>query len=83
VCGNKQQRGRESTTFVISLTKSPTVVTDRGLTTQEGTALLISESDAATSALAVNAISRLEDPNQGQDGKGEGGPVDEAVEVWG
>jgi len=31
----------------------------------------------ATSALAVKAVSRLEDPNEGQDGKDEGGPVDE------
>ena len=69
--------------MLISLTGSPTVVTDGGLTGQEGTALLVGESDAATSALAVKAISRLEDPDKGQDGKGEGGPVDEAMGVCG
>jgi len=50
-------------------------------TTQEGAAFLVGESDGATSALAVNTISRLEDPNQGQYGEGEGGPVDEAAQI--
>jgi len=31
----------------------------------------------ATRGLEVNAISRLKDPDEGQDGEGEGGPVDE------
>jgi len=46
-----------------------------------GAAFLVGESDGATSALAVNAISRLEDPDQGQYGEGEGGPVDEATQI--
>jgi len=82
VCKDKRRRGRLQG-LLISLTGSPTVVTDRGLTGQEGTALLVSESDAAAGVLAIQAISRLEDPDKGQDGKGEGRPVDEAVEVWG
>jgi len=75
VCRDKR-RGRVQGSL-ISLTRSPTVVADRGLTRQEGTALLVRESNAAASALAVKAIRCLEDPNEGQDGKGEGGPVDE------
>ena len=51
------------------------------LTTQERTALLVGEGDGATSALAVNTISRLEDPYEGQYGEGEGGPVDESAQV--
>ena len=79
-----RQTTRESTTFAIFVDGiTPTVVVDRGLASQEGTALLVGEADAATSALAVKAISRLHDPNEGQDGKGEGGPVDEAAEVRG
>lgn len=45
--------------------------------TQEGTTLLIGERETATSVLAVNAVRRLEDPNEGEDGKGEGGPMNE------
>lgn len=33
----------------------------------------------ASSALTVYAIRGLEDPNEGQDGEGEGGPVNEAA----
>ena len=65
------------------LTRSPTIVAGRKLTTQEGAALLVGESDTAIGALDINAISRLENPNEGQDGEGEGGPVDEAAEVQG
>jgi len=59
------------------LTRSPTAIADRELTPQEGTALLVGERDVTTGALAVKAISRLENPNEGQDGEDEGGPVDE------
>lgn len=51
------------------------------LTTQEGIALLVGESDTVTGALAVNAISGLENPGEGQNGEGEGGPMDEATKV--
>ena len=51
------------------------------LTTQERTALLVGEGDGATSALAVNTISHLADLCEGQYGEGEGGPVDESVQV--
>jgi len=47
-------------------------------TTQEGTALLIGKGDTVTGALAVETISGLEDPNEGQDGEDESRPVDEA-----
>ena len=51
------------------------------LTTQEGTTLFVGESDGATSALAVDAIGSLEDPDEGQYGEGERGPVDEAADI--
>jgi len=46
---------------------------------QEGTALFVGESDAAAGAFAVKAIGGLENPNEGQDGEGESGPVNEAA----
>jgi len=55
----------------------PAVVINDQSTTQKGTAFLVSESDATTSALEIDAICRLEDPNEGQDREGEGGPVNE------
>ena len=60
----------------------PTVV-DRELTAQEGTALLVGESDVAAVVLAVKAISRLKDPNERQDGEGESGPVNETTMIRG
>jgi len=51
--------------------------------TQEGTALLVGESDAVTGVFDVKTISGLENPNEGQDGEGESGPVNEAANVWG
>jgi hypothetical protein len=35
----------------------------------------------ASGALTVHAIRRLKDPNEGKDGEGEGGPVNEAAEI--
>ena len=51
--------------------------------TQEGTAFLVGESDPVTGVLAVGTIGSLENPNEGQDGEGESGPVNEAANVWG
>ena len=72
----------ESTTFIMFVVRG---IVDRpfALTTQEGIALFIGESDTVTGALAVNAISGLENPGEGQNGEGEGGPMDEATKVWG
>lgn len=50
-------------------------------TTQEGTTLLVGQNDVATDALTVHAIRGLEDPNDGHDGEGESGPVDEAARI--
>ena len=63
--------------------RSSVVVTDGQSVAQERTALLVGESDTATGALAVNTIGGLENPNEGQDGEGESGPVNEAEIVWG
>ena len=49
---------------------------------QEGTALLVGESDMVTGVFAVKAKGGLENPNEGQDGEGEGRPVNEATKVW-
>lgn len=49
--------------------------------TQEGSPLLVGESDAAAEVLVVKAAGGLENPNEGQDGEGEGGPVNEAEKV--
>lgn len=77
----RRQTTRKNTMFVISMTELPAVTVCCGLTTQEGTALLVGEGDAPTGALAIKAVSSLEDPNEGQDGEGKGGPVDKAAEV--
>jgi hypothetical protein len=77
----ERQRGVQRSLFLLRKGSS-SVVIDRRSTTQEGSALFIGESDSAAGALAVDAISRLEDPDEGQDGEGEGGPVNEAVKVW-
>ena len=77
----ERQRGVQRSLFLL-WKGSSSVVIDRRSTTQKGSALFVGESDSATGALAVNAISRLEDPDEGQDGEGEGGPVNEAVKIW-
>lgn len=50
-------------------------------TSQEGTTLLIDEGNAASSGFTVQAIRPLKDPNEGQNGEGESGPMNEAVEI--
>ena len=50
---------------------------------QEGTPLLTGESDTVAVALAVEAISGFENPNEGHNREGKSRPMNEAANVWG
>ena len=51
---------------------------------QEGTPLPTDEkNDTVAVALAVEAISGFENPNEGQNREGKSRPMNEAADVWG
>ena len=50
---------------------------------QEGTPLPTGETDTVAVALAVEAISGFENPNEGQNCEGKSRPMNEAADVWG
>ena len=51
--------------------------------TQEGTPLPTGKNDTVAVALAVEAISGFENPNEGQNCEGKSGPMNKAADVRG